>query len=342
MINDSPRNEAFYRALELAIVPGVSVVLDVGSGTTGLLAMMSAQLGAKKVFSLEANEAIATIAIETISRNGFQDRIEVIPCVSFDTTIGPDVAQSCASLSERATILVSETVSTFLTSEGMVATIEDARRRLCVPDAVVVPSRARLIAAAVHSDELLARTYVGWWRGFDLRATNALRATDAARQVDMALLPDARLLTNKQTVLELDLTKYQSEPGLAIQPGSHETYSKSFELNVLAEGVASFACWWFELDLFGGVTIDSDPDRNAANRPRQQHWGQACTASNFRDDARPSGARGRSSADRSISDWRVLPGDTLNLALSLRLNGRWPTPAFSLTTVPHRISETGA
>jgi predicted RNA methylase len=52
---DRARNAAYYRALK-AVVTNESVVLDVGSGTSGLLAMMAARLGARRVFTVETNE----------------------------------------------------------------------------------------------------------------------------------------------------------------------------------------------------------------------------------------------------------------------------------------------
>lgn len=40
------------------MVTNESVVLDIGSGTSGLLAMMAARLGARRVFTVETNEVV--------------------------------------------------------------------------------------------------------------------------------------------------------------------------------------------------------------------------------------------------------------------------------------------
>jgi predicted RNA methylase len=43
------------------VVTNESVVLDIGSGTSGLLAMMAARLGARRVFTAESNEVVCVV-----------------------------------------------------------------------------------------------------------------------------------------------------------------------------------------------------------------------------------------------------------------------------------------
>ena len=211
MLNDKSRNALYYRALERTIVPGESVVLDIGSGSSGLLAMMAAKLGARKVepptlpllflqihyalsapygggcascrclqvFTVEANSVIAAMAAESIDRNGMlvAGRVQAFACASTDMAVvgepyphregsgitgaagradGARLAEAggACALPERATVLVSEVISTFLTSEGIEPTLLDARERLCVArrrrgrgGCAVIPAEARLVAA---------------------------------------------------------------------------------------------------------------------------------------------------------------------------------------------------
>jgi len=110
MMNDRARNDAYFRALKVAIVPNQSVVLDIGTGSSGLLAMMAARLGARRVFTVERNEVLSAVARETMFRNGFTD-VESFVCSSFDLIVegeGNDGRGKCGVLSERATVLVSE------------------------------------------------------------------------------------------------------------------------------------------------------------------------------------------------------------------------------------------
>jgi len=196
MLNDVDRNYAYYQALKAVIVPGESIVLDIGTGTSGILAMISAQLGALKVFTVEENQAVAVVASETFARNGLSDDISLSICSSFmlklkRTSSSIDSNQSISNngecyISSLATILVSEVLSTSLTGEGVIRTIEDAKSRLCVEDVVVIPQAAWLYVSVVQSNELFQSSYVNEWGGFDLRATNILRNTMKLSYVDLS------------------------------------------------------------------------------------------------------------------------------------------------------------
>src|SRR3954469_18961356 len=99
MLRDTVRNEAFQRALRAVVKPG-DVVLDLGAGT-GLLSILAAAAGAKKVYALERTK-IADVARRMVERNGYKDIIEVREMDLEDTT-----------LPEKADVLVSEWMGGF-------------------------------------------------------------------------------------------------------------------------------------------------------------------------------------------------------------------------------------
>jgi predicted nicotinamide N-methyase len=71
MLNDVTRNDAFYRALKKHVTPD-SVVVDVGAGS-GLLSLMAASLGAKRVYSVERRQQLCSqVLTEIVRRNGFE------------------------------------------------------------------------------------------------------------------------------------------------------------------------------------------------------------------------------------------------------------------------------
>ncbi len=105
MMNDKPRNDAYYAALSSAI-SSETHVLDIGSGA-GLLAMMSARLGAARVDACEMVPRIAAVTKEIVRDNGFDKVIHVHGKVSTRLEVGID-------LPKRANLVVSEIFSSEL------------------------------------------------------------------------------------------------------------------------------------------------------------------------------------------------------------------------------------
>src|SRR6266571_1164439 len=84
MIQDSIRTGAYAEALRRSISPN-SVVLDLGTGV-GIWALVACQLGARKVFAVDANDAIQ-VAREIAAVNGYTDKIEFIQNLSTRITL---------------------------------------------------------------------------------------------------------------------------------------------------------------------------------------------------------------------------------------------------------------
>ena len=126
MMNDSTRTPVFRKALQDRLNaakggPESQVVLDLGTGPFALFAIMAAELGAGKVYAIEANKEIAQNARKVIAEQGFEDVITVLEGFSTDITL-PDNA--------KADIIVAEIVGSIATEEGAFATILDAHKRL--------------------------------------------------------------------------------------------------------------------------------------------------------------------------------------------------------------------
>src|SRR5215813_1844575 len=79
MIADPVRTGAFARALGAAVRPG-SVVLDIGTGP-GIMAVLSCQLGASRVYAIEPSEIIQ-VAREIAAQNHYGEKIEFIEDLS--------------------------------------------------------------------------------------------------------------------------------------------------------------------------------------------------------------------------------------------------------------------
>ena len=148
MIAEEPRNRRFEAALSRAVRAYTRRhggrgphVLDIGSGT-GLLAMMAARCGARRVTSVEMVPAVCEVAREIVRRNGLAATVQVLNVRSDE--LGAD-----AMGGERADILVSELIDDHVIGDGVLTSIADARRRLLTPEAMIVPRAGRIFALPV-------------------------------------------------------------------------------------------------------------------------------------------------------------------------------------------------
>lgn len=168
MMNDKPRNDAYYAALSSAI-SSETHVLDIGSGA-GLLAMMSAQLGAARVDACEMVPRIAVVTKEIVRDNGFDKVIHVHGKVSTKLEVGTD-------LPKRANLVVSEIFSSELVGEGVLPAIEDAKERLIERNAKIIPAAASIRFALFTGDEIKQNLFVDSVYGFDVRRFNSTMAS---------------------------------------------------------------------------------------------------------------------------------------------------------------------
>ena len=349
-VNDLHLGRAYRLALEEAVAAvgaDRARVLDIGGN--GVLAMAAAQAGAAEITACEANAATAEITARVLRRNGFLEGAEpgtacgagqrqracvhLIRGPSADVTVAADAAcdgsdAQCEASSDpakamlrRANILVAETVSTHLLSDGVLGAVRDAWARLLAPGAVVIPHRARLVAAVVESDELHRTKFVGDaiadQTGFDLRDLNLLRRTDYPFVANLAQLNDGfTFLTDKVTVLDVDFGRLREDPAWA-RPVAHRV--RHWRLPARAAGVAHFVCAWFELQLDprGRHVVSTDPDllSHGRNQERGRNWGQGCTSVNYRT---PAGQARWTNATEFL------------LTMMLQETDPWPTPLFDL------------
>uniref|UniRef100_A0A5B7AP66 Protein arginine N-methyltransferase PRMT10 n=1 Tax=Davidia involucrata TaxID=16924 RepID=A0A5B7AP66_DAVIN len=113
-------------------------VLDVGTGS-GILAIWSAQAGARKVYAVEATK-MSEHARELVKANNLQDVVEVIEGSMEDVT-----------LPEKVDVIISEWMGYFLLRESMFDSVICARDRWLKPTGVMYPSHARMWLAPIRS-----------------------------------------------------------------------------------------------------------------------------------------------------------------------------------------------
>jgi len=156
MLADETRASAYEKAIGLAVREG-DVVADVGAGT-GLLSMMACRAGASRVYAIEET-SVAVLARRIIDDNGMSDRIVLLEGNS-----------RTLSLPEPADVVVSETIGSFVFSEGILGTLHDARSRFLRPGGTLVPGRILIHMTPIEC----WREGIGFWErpvgGFDYTA----------------------------------------------------------------------------------------------------------------------------------------------------------------------------
>ena len=247
MMNDKPRNDA-YQAAIARVVPGRRV-LEIGTGT-GLLAMMAARAGARSVVTCEAVLLIATRAQEIIARNGLAAQITVIAGHSTDLAVG-------RALTERAQVLVTETFSSDLLSEGILPAVEHAHEQLLTTDAIVIPRSAAAKAFLIGGSEIEAMLFAGPSNGFDLSPFNEFAPSILAASLNNI---DHDVLSDDFELLKFDL-----------RARTFAMESRPMSVTVTKSGVAAGLVQWIHLDLDG---ISHYENRPSTGPHSENHWTQ--------------------------------------------------------------------
>ncbi|HEY0113078.1 MAG TPA: 50S ribosomal protein L11 methyltransferase [Allosphingosinicella sp.] len=241
MLADRTRNEAYAAAIGRVVTPQATV-LDIGSGS-GLLAMMAARAGARRVVACEAHPALAETARQIIQVNGWGDSVEVVGRPSTDLRRDVD-------LDGGADVIIAEIFSNDLLIEGALPTFRHAAAELAVPGARFIPRAMSIRVALCHREFEEPFDVVA---GFDLSLFR--RHVPAYRKIPVG---DKKLSLRSEAA---DLFRF--EPGAPNLPLNGAT-----KLALTAKGgPANGVCQWIRLQL--------DPDiayENAPEPERRSHW----------------------------------------------------------------------
>lgn len=163
MRDDMARTSKFEAAIKRRLqgTEGKATVVDIGTGSFALLAIMAARAGAKKVYAIEKNKKAAERAQETVQMAGLQDKIQIIEGDSMEV-----------ALPERVDLVVSELIGSIATQEGVEPIIRDAARRFLKPRAEgdgrpqMIPARCQTCVAPVDYKD---HEWYQWKKGVQSR-----------------------------------------------------------------------------------------------------------------------------------------------------------------------------
>jgi type II protein arginine methyltransferase len=246
MMNDEQRNAAYEEAIAATVRPG-DLVLDIGTGS-GLLALLAARAGAGAVITCEIEPLVAGVAEQIVAANGYEDTIKVVNLASTDLVAG-------VTMPARADVLVTEIFDCALLGEGVLPTLEHARRELLTPDARLIPGRGRLWGQLVESQRLRSQNHVSTACGFDVSMFNELNSVEYFSTY-LENYPH-RPLTEPFPLLQLDFE--------VDCPAGEDTV----KVVPTATGTCDAIAIWFELDLAPGVALSNGPQHHGT------HWRQA-------------------------------------------------------------------
>jgi len=237
MINERKRNDAYFSALESMVTPQ-SEVFEIGTGS-GLLSMMAAKLGAKRVTTCEATSIIAEVAKHIVAENGYENIVKVIPKRSVNVALGED-------LPEKADILVSEIFSSELLGESVLYSLEDAKCRLLKPNGKVLPAAASIMIALFSGNNLKENLVVDDCVGFNLRHFNSL-----VSRKRLVVLHDlgAVLLTDELEAFRFDFQNNSFFPSQTL----------NFRIPVRTSGRCYGVIQWIRLEMNGEIVFDNHP-----------------------------------------------------------------------------------
>jgi len=233
MALDQVRNKAYFRALEKIITPE-SVVLDVGAGL-GVLGLMAAQLGARKVYLVEP-EPVLKVAKKIAEDNGLVSRVEFIQ----------DKIQN-VELAEKVDVIISVFTSNFLLGENLLPALYFARDNFLKPGGVLLPDSGDMWLTPVCAPKLYHQQ-VG-----------------IAAEHQMGLKVDAvkkHLVNQPLKVRHINKDHYLSAPKLLKRADFNEESvidcHESLEFEVSGSRACHGFVGWLEIDLLG-ETVSSAP-----------------------------------------------------------------------------------
>ncbi len=234
MIADEIRSTAFEAALRSVIVPGATVVADIGAGT-GVLGFMASRLGAREVLLIERGPVI-----ELAARLADANRIPGLHLWQADSG---EIADP-----PRVDVVVAEVLGNLALEENALETLADARRFL-KEGGTLIPARVEQFVAPVVSDAFW-RELRSWDRaplGLDFAVARAMSFDNLyVRRIEAGdLLPGT------------DTTRRWDEIDFRTCADGRRRGAAEWQLAAPAR-ISGFALWW-SCELVPGIVLSTSP-----------------------------------------------------------------------------------
>jgi hypothetical protein len=246
MIRDAPRTDAFAAAIR-AVVRGGQTVLDIGAGS-GILSLLAAKAGARRVFAVE-HGPIAALAADLASRNNLGAIVQVIRADA-----------RAVWLPEQADVLISEWLGTIGIDENLLGMVLIARDRWLKPGGAMIPSAVAAVMAPGCLD-LRPDTAFFLDRPYGLDLTPLAEPSVHELLYHRRPVGTANLMAEPARLWSHDMSRMPVRAALG--PATADT-----EFVISRDGTVNCLIGWFEATLAPGVTLGNGPDS------ADTHWGQ--------------------------------------------------------------------
>jgi hypothetical protein len=148
MACDLRRNQAYLQALSKVITPE-SIVIDLGAGL-GVLGILAAKLGAKRVYLVEP-EDIISVTQKIVAANGLSERVHCLQ---------GNIEQ--VEIPEKVDVIISVFTGNFLLEEDLLPSLFYARDKYLKEGGALIPEAGIMQAAPVFAPDIYRENITCW------------------------------------------------------------------------------------------------------------------------------------------------------------------------------------
>ncbi len=221
LLGQKTRLAKFDQAIRQIVKPN-DYVVDIGTGS-GVLAIMAAKAGARKVTGIDINQESIEYARQAATLNGVDDKIEFVERHVLDFI--PD---------ERADVVICEMLSSILLIEQQIPASYHAVENILKPDGLIIPQNATIFIIPVESAVMVER--------FSFEQLQFPR-------VVQTVMPDSvKDLADLQVLQEFDFTK----------PTSDYSIDETLQFSIVNDGVIQGLVGLFESELYKDIKLNME------------------------------------------------------------------------------------
>lgn len=252
MLDDTYRTGQYEKAIKSAVKG--KTVIDIGCGT-GILSLLAAKHGAKKVYAIDSNSTCCRYTEELAKENNFAKIIEVHNCKSTDFNIV-----------EKADVIISELIGYHPFDEHIVSIFQDAQKRLLKPRGQLIPQQLDLHITPIfiedkNNENQFTYTDISNWSGCYNLSFESLLKKDY-------LNLNSFLISQKQIDI---ITKYGETRCLdSITLGTEQNIIKVQTISHDSE--YNFCILSFTAELDNSTLLETRPNEQSLNN----HWKYPC------------------------------------------------------------------